>query len=39
METLIWLGAVVVLAIALYLAAPYHHRIIDNRPRVAKHWD
>jgi hypothetical protein len=39
METLLWLGAVVVLTVALFLAAPYHQRIIDNRPRLTKDWD
>jgi hypothetical protein len=39
METMIWLAVVGVVAVALRLAAPYHDRLIHNRPTVEKDWD
>jgi hypothetical protein len=31
METLIWIGILLVVAIVVWRAAPYHERIIANR--------
>ena len=39
METIAWLVVVAVVAVALRLAAPYHERLIENRPKVEKDWD
>jgi hypothetical protein len=39
METLIWLGVCVAVAVFIWTAAPHHQRMIDNRPKVNDHWD
>jgi hypothetical protein len=41
MEMFIWLGVFVVVAVLVRIAAPYHQRLIDNRPHVDEpyNWD
>ena len=40
MEIILWLGVMVAIFVVVSLAAPYHNRIIDNRPKVEpKAWD
>jgi hypothetical protein len=40
MEMLLWLAILVAVGIVLWLAAPYHHRIIDNRDTgLDRSWD
>ena len=38
METLIWLGVMVVTGVALWLAAPYHEKMVANRDLPQKDW-
>jgi hypothetical protein len=39
MDTLIWIGIAIGVGAVVWLAAPYHQRIIDNRPVVAGERD
>ena len=40
METVIWFGLAVATAALVWMAAPYHQRLINNRPVVVdKAWD
>jgi hypothetical protein len=39
MEIIVWLGVMVLVALAVTLSAPYHIRLIENRPKVDKAWD
>ena len=39
MELIVWLAVTAVVAVAVTLAAPYHIRLIENRPKVEKAWD
>ena len=40
MEILLWLAILLAVGIILWLAAPYHHRIISNRDTVlGKSWE
>jgi hypothetical protein len=42
MEMFMSLGAIVVVALAVWIAAPHHHRLIEKRPKVKGdqiHWD
>ena len=41
MEMLTWLGACAVVAVLIWIAAPHHQRMIDNRPKVGGNpsWD
>jgi hypothetical protein len=34
METLVWLGISAAFALLIWIAAPYHQRIINNRDTV-----
>ena len=38
MEMLIWLGVMVATGVALWLAAPYHEKMIVHRDRPDKDW-
>lgn len=41
LETVIWLGVAGACVLAVIWAGPYHQRIIDSRPKIAKgdDWD
>ena len=40
MEILIWLGIAAATAIFVWMLAPYHERLIGNRPiNTDQHWD
>jgi hypothetical protein len=39
MEMIVWLGVMALVALAVTLSAPYHIRLIENRPKVDKAWD
>ena len=40
MEILLWLAILLAVGIVLWLAAPYHHRMIGNRDtELGKYWD
>jgi hypothetical protein len=39
MELILWLAVMGLVAAAVALAAPYHIRLIENRPTVDKAWD
>jgi ABC-type methionine transport system permease subunit len=40
-EALIWLGIAAAVAVLVVLAAPYHNRLIERRPKVGNphNWD
>ena len=39
MELIVWLAVMAMAAVAVTLAAPYHIRLIENRPKVDRAWD
>jgi hypothetical protein len=39
METILWLAVTVVVIVVVMMAAPYHNRIIDNRPKIEAELD
>ena len=40
MEVLLWLAVLLAVGVILWLAAPYHHRMIDSRDTgLGKFWD
>ena len=39
MEMIVWLGVTALVALAVTFSAPYHIRLIENRPKVDKAWD
>ena len=40
MEILLWLAILLAFAVILWLAAPYHHRMIGTRDtELGKSWD
>jgi hypothetical protein len=40
MDMIIWLGVFAALVAAVWMAAPYHNRIIENREiNIDKPWD
>jgi hypothetical protein len=39
MEMIVWLGVMALVSIAVTITAPYHIRMIENRPKVDKTSD